>query len=267
MIPTGRSRVFALLGDPVAHSLSPAMQNAAFHALGLDAVYVPLRCAAEAVPVLMRTLASGGGGGNVTVPHKAAAAGTVDRLAAGAEGSCNTFWADEGVLVGDSTDAIGVQAGLDAIGAPATGWLVLGTGGSARAAIRAAAAAGAAVAVRSRVPARAAALADVARAAGVGGVAPEDCEVVINATPLGLADADPLPAPTEATRGMRWALDLVYRPGGTAWVGALRQQGCRAADGREVLVAQGAAALERWFRGVRAPVEVMRAAVRRALGG
>ena len=74
----GRTRVFALLGQPVAHSLSPAMQNAAFRVLGLDAVYVPLPCAAEHVPVLMAALAAAGGGGNVTVPHKAIAAKAVD---------------------------------------------------------------------------------------------------------------------------------------------------------------------------------------------
>ncbi|MBK9693402.1 MAG: hypothetical protein IPO73_17250 [Gemmatimonadetes bacterium] len=72
---SGRSRVFAILGDPVAHSLSPAMHNAAFHALGLEAVYVPLRAAAAEVPVLLHALARAGGGGNVTVPHKEARRG------------------------------------------------------------------------------------------------------------------------------------------------------------------------------------------------
>ena len=73
----GRTRVFALLGQPVAHSLSPAMQNAAFRVLGLDAVYVPLPCSAEHVKVLMSALAAAGGGGNVTVPHKGVAATAV----------------------------------------------------------------------------------------------------------------------------------------------------------------------------------------------
>jgi len=256
---SGRTRVFALLGDPVSHSLSPAMQNAAFRALGLDAAYVPLRCHARDVAGLMRGLAMAGGGGNVTVPHKLLAAATVDRLADGAEGSCNTFWAEADALVGASTDPEGILGGLRTISAPATAWLILGTGGSAWAAVRAAMAAGAAIAVRSRSSERAAALLARASSAGARTASVEACEVAINATPLGLEDADPLPMVPGGT--IRFGLDLVYRPGGTRWVRALDAAGCRAADGREVLVTQGAAALERWFPGVRAPTEVMRAAV------
>lgn len=263
MKPSGRTRVFALLGDPVSHSLSPAMQNAAFRALGLDAAYVPLRCDAGDVPVLMRGLARAGGGGNVTIPHKPLAAATVDRLTDGAEGSCNTFWADAGALVGTSTDPAGILGGLRTISAPATTWLILGTGGSAWAAVRTAIRSGAAVAVRSRSPERGEALRARAVAAGARTVPPEACEVAINATPLGLADTDPLPLAPGGT--IRFGLDLVYRPGGTRWVRALVGAGCQATDGREVLVAQGAAALERWFPGVRAPTEVMRAAVAAAL--
>jgi shikimate dehydrogenase len=255
--------VFALLGDPVSHSLSPAMQNAAFRALGLDAVYVPLRCDASEVAGLMRGLARAGGGGNVTVPHKRLAAATADRVADGAEGSCNTFWAEGETLVATSTDPEGILGGLRTLSAPPSTWLILGTGGSAWAAVRTAIAVGAAVAVRSRSPERGEAL--LARAAGAGArtVSPEDCEVAINATPLGLEDTDPLPLAPGGT--IRFGLDLVYRPGGTRWVRALVGAGCRATDGREVLVAQGAAALERWFPGVRAPTEVMRATVAAAL--
>ena len=75
----GATRVYALLGDPVAHSLSPALQNAAFRALGLDAVYVALRCEASALAALMASLVRQGGGGNVTIPHKAAAARALAR--------------------------------------------------------------------------------------------------------------------------------------------------------------------------------------------
>ena len=75
---TGSTRVFAILGDPVAHSLSPVMHNAAFRALGIQAVYVPFACTAEDVPPLILALARAGGGGNVTVPHKEAAARAVD---------------------------------------------------------------------------------------------------------------------------------------------------------------------------------------------
>jgi shikimate dehydrogenase len=263
---SGRSRVFALLGDPVAHSVSPAMQNAAFQVLGLDAVYVPLRCDAEAVPALMRALVTAGGGGNVTVPHKRVAAAAVHRLEGGVPDVCNTFWGEGNDLVGDCTDVAGIRAGLAAIGAPATTWLILGTGGSAGAAIAAATSAGAAVAIRSRSPERAERMRNQATRAGLTLVDPVDCVVAINATPLGLSLDDPLPVSAEETPRLGWALDLVYRPGATRWVAAMRLAGAQAADGREVLVAQGAAALERWFPGRRAPVEVMRAAVARALG-
>jgi shikimate 5-dehydrogenase len=96
-------------------------------------------------------------------------------------------------------------------------------------------------------------------------VAPEDCEVVINCTPLGLAPKDPLPLDPGQVSPGAVALDLVYRRGETSWVRALRERGCRAADGRVVLVEQGAASFERWFPGAPAPREVMYAAVRAAL--
>ena len=90
-------------------------------------------------------------------------------------------------------------------------------------------------------------------------------DVVINTTPLGLRAADPLPAEPRSLAGVRAALDLVYAAGGTPWVRALTEAGLRAADGREVLVQQGAAAFARFFPDQRPPLEVMRAAVARAL--
>jgi shikimate dehydrogenase len=91
-------------------------------------------------------------------------------------------------------------------------------------------------------------------------VQPAGCTVVINTTPLGLASTDPLPL-DRPPASAAVALDMVYAGGETHWVRAMRRAGLRAADGRTMLVAQGAAALECWFPGVRAPVEVMRAAV------
>ncbi|MGH7525710.1 MAG: shikimate dehydrogenase family protein, partial [Gemmatimonadales bacterium] len=148
----GTTRVFALLGDPVAHSLSPAMQNAAFRALGLPAVYVPLRCSTDDVPPLVRALTRAGGGGNVTVPHKETAAAAVDRCLESAEiaGACNTFWGEDGRSMGDNTDVTGVLVALKGLDAPSGPWLVAGTGGGARAAVIAAGRRGAAVAISSR---------------------------------------------------------------------------------------------------------------------
>ncbi len=262
-----RTRVFALLGNPVSHSLSPIMQNAAFRVLGLDAVYVPLPCAADQVPVLMTVLAAAGGGGNVTVPHKAAAARALSRPSelVGALGTCNTFWWDRETLTGDTTDVLGVQAAVGQLEVEAEAWLVIGTGGSARAVLEAARLQGARIAVSSRSPARAAEFLALAGTRGVGAAAAEEAGLIINATPLGLAPGDPLPSRPEATPAAIAALDLVYRRGETAWVAAQRRAGRRAIDGREVLLAQGAAALRRWFPLVAPPLDVMRAALRAAL--
>ena len=264
----GRTRVFALLGDPVSHSLSPTMQNAAFRVLGLDAVYVPLGCTVDDVPSLMRSLASAGGGGNVTVPHKEVAAGALDRSSdrVAQFGTCNTFWWEDGALRGDTTDVDGILAAVDRLGVEADAWLVIGTGGSARAVAEAARLRGARLAVVSRDAARRAAFVSRAAGLGVGSAAPEEAMLVINATPLGLRPNDPLPLPLSATPAAVAALDMVYRPGCTPWVREHRLAGRRADDGREVLIAQGAAALSRWFPLHDPPVEVMRAAVRAALG-
>ena len=264
---SGRTRVFALLGDPVSHSLSPAMHNAAFHALGIEAVYVPLRCRADAVEPLIRALIDAGGGGNVTVPHKEVAADSVRRLRERARifGACNTFWGVAGESVGDNTDAEGLLEALAQLDPPDSGWLVAGTGGSAHAVVGAAREHGAGIAVRSRDPERQERFEEWARSIGVTIVPREQCGVLINATPLGLGPRDPLPIPLHLAPGAQVALDLVYADGETPWVRALKAHGLRAADGRGMLVAQGAAAFERWFPGVPAPREIMRAAVDAAL--
>ena len=259
----GSTRVFALLGNPVAHSLSPAMQNAAFRALGLPAVYVALRCDAGHLPMLIHGLAAAGGGGNITVPHKEAAAAGVGRILDTARevGACNTFWTRDGEVVGDNTDVGGVLAAVDQLAPPQGPWLIAGTGGSARAALVAAGRRGVGVALRSRSPERARTLERWAGERGLRLAPAAECTVVLNATPLGLRPDDPLPVMPEDAPGARVALDMVYRPGETAWVRAMRGAGRRAADGRAMLVAQGAAALECWFPGADAPEEIMRAAV------
>ena len=265
------TRLLAILGDPVAHSLSPAMHNAAIRALGLDAVYVGLRVQAAALPDVLKALTAIGAAGNVTVPHKEAVERYVARKtdACAKAGACNTFWVEEGDLVGDNTDVSGVREALAALGADgARRWLVIGTGGSARAVAIAAAHAGAELRVRSRAPERAQRFAAWAAEQGTRAAVWKDREatdVAINATPLGLAPADALPVDPVRLPEVRCALDLVYTAGETRWVQALRATGVAAADGREMLVRQGAAAFDRFFPGAKAPIDVMRAAVSRAL--
>ena len=273
------TRLLVVLGDPVAHSLSPVMHNAAIRALGLDAVYVALQTPAAALPGLLSVLPALGGAGNVTVPHKEAAERCLARKTdlCARVGACNTFWTERGSLVGDNTDVAAILTALRQLGGGADGggsWLVIGTGGAARAVAVAAATAKADLHVVSRDAARARAFSDWARSAGAraeparGALQPD---VAINATPLGLKETDPLPLDPERARGgggggrLVAALDLVYAPGGTRWARTLRAAGVPAQDGREVLVQQGAAAFARFFPDRAAPVEVMRAAVDRAL--
>ena len=265
------TRLLAVIGDPVEHSLSPAMHNAACRALGLDAVYVALRCPPAALPALLAACAAVGGAGNITVPHKEAAERCLARKTdlCARVGACNTFWSEQGALVGDNTDVTGVLASLRALGADsAERWLVIGTGGTARAVAVAAAEARAELHVLSRDPARAQQFAEWARSRGAnalpahGDLAPD---VAINATPLGLKDSDPLPLNAARVPRLRAALDLVYAPGETRWVRVLRAAGVSAQDGREMLIQQGVAAFGRFFPGTQAPAEVMRAAVARTL--
>jgi shikimate dehydrogenase len=260
----GRTRVFALLGDPVSHSLSPLMYNAAFRVLGIGAVYVALRCSAEALEPLMESLVQQGGGGNVTVPHKASAAEALARLGGPVLPVCNTFWGNGKGIAGTETDSLGIQAALGELEVLGGDWLLIGSGGSARAALVAAHRANARVAVRSRNPEKSRALLAFAQELGVKEADPECCTVFLNCTPLGLVPSDPMPLDPQLVPEHGVALDLVYRKGGTPWVRALRARGIAAADGRTVLIEQGAASFERWFEKP-APREVMRAAIHSAL--
>ena len=266
---TGHTRVFAVLGDPVRHSLSPAMHNAAIRALGFDAVYVALRVPPAALAATMGALGAMEVAGNVTVPHKGGAYRAVAQLTdvARRSGAVNTFWVQEGVLHGDNTDVAGADEALTTLGAPGP-WVVAGTGGSARTVALVAARRGIALRVRSREPERAVAFAAWAREQEAD-AAPDDgaaAGTLINATPLGLAATDSAPFPVERFARASATLDLAYAPGLTAWIRAARKAGLAAADGRDMLVAQGAHAFERFFPGAVAPREVMRAAVARVLG-
>lgn len=262
-----RVRVFAILGDPILHSLSPAMYNAAFRALGLSAVYVPVRCSSRDLPGLLGGLARAGGGGNITVPHKELAARLVQDASEMVRevGACNTFWRHAERVRGDNTDVEGVAEALRLLGVTGGRWLVAGTGGGARAVIIAARRAGASVAIRSRDEARAAEFGEWVRQRGVEIVAPETCTVLVNATPLGLRRGDSPPIPDDVALGATIALDLVYASGATPWIVECRRRGLAAADGRELLIAQGVAAFRRWYPDTAPPVEVMRAAVHGAL--
>jgi shikimate dehydrogenase len=247
------------------------MQNAAFRAAGVDAVYVAIGCRANEVPALNTARARTGGGGNVTVPHKAVAAGVgtpSDRVAR--LGAANVFGgAADGTPVVDNTDVDGLLALVRRLGVAAPTWGVLGTGGSARAVAGAAREAGVALAVHSRSPDRAAAFSAWCAALGVAIAPMETATLLINATPLGLRPDDPFPCDLATMPQCRGVLDLTYRTDGpTALVRAARARGLAAEDGREMLLVQGAAGWATWFpdRPVAPPIEVMRAALAGRLG-
>lgn len=269
-VPSASTRLIALLGDPVGHSLSPVFQNAAFDAAGVDGVYVALRAPAGEVPGLIRGIALSGGGGNVTLPHKELAARTVDRASDAVlrTGACNTFWAEEGQVFGDNTDVSGVAAAMRRVlGGPPAGArvLLLGAGGSARAVVAALVDEGAGrLEVLNRTPQRAAPLVALAAEAGLEAATVPDphrlrgerFDLVVNATSLGIRDDDPLPLdPITGIQAVA-VLDLVYSRHSTAWVRAWSERGVPAADGLDMLVAQGAASFERWW-GLPAPLEPM----------
>jgi shikimate dehydrogenase len=275
--PTPATRILILLGNPVAHSLSPAFQNAAIRALGLDAVYAALPCDMESVRPLIRAFCRAGGGGNVTVPHKAPAAECLERAtpAVRRTGACNTFWGEDGVICGDNTDVDGFRYAIrDLLPDPAGSTaFIVGAGGAAAAAACALLDAGAgAITLINRSPDRARTLA--ARLDPDGrvlrvvtsrhDVAGQDIDLVVNATSLGLAPGGPLPFDLATLGRVGAALDLVYAASGeTSWVAHARALGIPAADGTAMLLGQGAAAFSRWFR-TDPPLDAMRDALERA---
>ena len=256
-----------VLGWPVAHSRSPAMHNGALEALGLapDWRYQLLPVPPELLADTVRALpAAGFRGANVTIPHKEAALALADGATprARAIGAANTLlFTPEGRIDADNTDAPGLIAALPEPPQGRTA-LVLGAGGSARAAAWALRDAGAAdVAVWNRTPGRARALAADLGVRAVEHAEPAD--LLVNCTAVGLHGGDEalkdLPVRADALTEYACVVDLVYRDGGTPLLAAAARQGCAVVDGLEVLVRQGALSLEA-FVGRPAPVAVMRRA-------
>lgn len=262
---TARPGRLVLLGHPVRHSLSPRFQNAALDVLGVPLRYEALDVAPDALDACLDALIAERAAGNVTIPHKGRVAARCARRTAIAErvGAVNTFWVDDdGALAGDNTDV----GGFEHLARRVLGEIpadvhvgLLGAGGAAAAVLAAIERwSGSEVTLVNRSAARREALRarfPVVRRATDDTSALAGCDIVVNATPVGL-DGTALPVPVARLAPHAAAIDLVYRPGETAWVRAARETGRRAADGLAMLVEQGALALERWL-GVAAPREVM----------
>lgn len=274
---TARTRVFALIGDPVSHSSSPTIQNAAMRDLGFDGVYVALQAGWEEVVGFVRGLAKGGGGGNITLPHKEKAARVVDvhSPAVKRTGACNTFWFEDGKVHGDNTDVDGFSRALEVfLGGPPEGKkvLVLGAGGAARACLVALMDGGVKEVQilnrnrdRARVVARRIGGARARVLDDPGEADHQAYDLVVNTTRLGLGSDDPLPFDLRRLSRAGAVLDLVYLPRPTPFVEAARELGIRAADGMEMLVQQGAVSFERWW-GQKPSLEVMRASLQKPTG-
>jgi shikimate dehydrogenase len=262
---TGSTRIVGVIGDPVGHSRSPAMHNAAFDALELDWVYVafPVRRGEGAAAV--RAVATLGLAGlNVTMPHKADAAAACDDLSseAAALGTVNTVVNADGTLAGHSTDGDGFLRALDDEGIAVAGQraVIVGAGGAGRAITHALGRAGAHVTVAARRPdaARSAAsLAPGGAAVALDELTVEHFDVVVNATPIGM-DGEPPPFDTALLHDGQFVFDTVY-PVETPLLREARARGARAAGGLGMLVHQGALSFSLWT-GVEPPLEVMRAA-------
>jgi shikimate dehydrogenase len=269
---TGATRVAGVIGWPVAHSLSPALHNAAFSASGADWVYVALPVEpGRAVDALDAMATFGIAGLSVTMPHKADVAAAVDSVSPAAQTlrSVNTVVRQaDGTLVGHSTDGAGFVASLRAdAGVDPTGWsvVVLGAGAAARSVIDAVATAGAArIAVVNRTAATAEEAASLAP--DVASVCPtselssvvREADLVVNATSIGMGSAD-LPLDPDLLQPGQLVADLVYHPLETALLAAARTRGCTVLDGLGMLVHQAAIQQELWT-GSSPDVAVMRAA-------
>lgn len=285
----GLTRPTGVIGWPIRHTLSPAMHNAAYDALGLNWACLPFAVpdqrallafveAARRLPFV---------GFNVTMPYKQALAELCDEVAALAQmaGAVNTVHCVDGKLMGYNTDSRGLleslaeDAGFDPAGTPVA---VIGAGGAAGAAVTALMLAKAgSLALVNRDTGRAEALmerigdrmrsmsVEILPLDGSAATAVREADLVINATPVGMGAGDPSPVPAAWLRDGQVVLDMVYRAGTTALVAEATAAGARAFNGLGMLAAQGALAIDIWIgaeRGqVRAPRDVMRRAATSAL--
>lgn len=265
---TGATKIAGIIGDPVAHSRSPAIWNAAFDATGCDWVFVafPVR-AGQASVALDGMRALGISGLSVTMPHKSDAAKACDELTSTADAldAVNAVANVDGRLVGDSTDGEGFIRLLHDVDVDPAGKraLIVGAGGAARAIARALGAAGAAVTVAARradAAARAGELAPGGEALAWADIDSRlaETDIIVNATPIGMA-GEPPPFDVDLMTPDHVLVDTVYHPTETPLLASARARGARSIGGLGMLVHQAAITFES-FTGSDAPLAVMRAA-------
>ena len=276
-MPSGSTLHFAVIGDPIAHSRSPLMHNAAFRALGIDADYTAVHVTREGLPEFLQSARTALNGFNVTVPHKNAVIPFLDGITprAALAGSVNTVSVRDGKLFGDTTDATGLERAVQEVfRLPLKGAnvCILGCGGVVRALVFHLVDAGcASIRILNRTAEKAAQLTTEllkhVPAFDCGFAALDDLpsvrnalggsDLVIQCTSLGLRDGDGSPVDPELIPGTACLFDTIYRE--TDILVRCRARGLRVSGGLPMLVHQGAESFRIWT-GREAPVEVMRAA-------
>ena len=267
-------KVYGVIGFPVDHSLSPAMHNAAFEALGMDCAYEAFAVKGEHLgDAILGAKHLGFGGVNVTIPHKEAVIKIIKPDPRAAEiGAANTI--DFGKMTAFNTDAPGAVAALKDSGVVIRkkNALVIGAGGSARAVVYGLLREGATVTIANRTPAKAADLAAYMRSVGdVFGTSLDDlgekvrvAEIVVNTTPVGMGWEDRPLVTRDMLDRTHVVFDLVYRPLETPLLKEAKAAGAKTVDGIAMLARQGALSFELWT-GVKPPLDVMERSARNAV--
>jgi len=273
---SGKTKVCAVIGDPVEHSLSPCFQNAAFQHLGLDFVYVAFTVKAEELRGAIEGVRSLGFHGlNVTMPHKISIIQYLDELDEDAEriGSVNTVLNRDGRLIGYTTDGVGALNALKNNGVDPKGKkiVILGAGGASRSVSLALIKEAKELVILNRTVRRAERLVcDLHRLVKEdekvrsGGLTEENlrkelenADILINATPVGMMpNEDKMPVKEEHLHPNLVVFDLVYNPIETKLLRKAKMIGAKTIDGLSMLIHQGAASFEIWT-GVKAPIHVM----------
>jgi shikimate dehydrogenase len=278
MTITGKTRICGVIGEPIEHTLSPIMHNAAFQTLGLDYVFLAFRVkTADVEDAASGIRALNIRGLNVTMPHKTAIIKHLDRVDLSAQivNSVNTILNKENLLFGFNTDGVGALKALKENGVELKGRkvLLLGAGGAARAIAYALAKEADELAVLNRTVKQAQALAKLLEKScnkkiASGSLSPsdiqsnlQDSDILINATAIGMKPKpDESPVAPKLLRKNLAVMDIVYNPLETKMVKDAKAAGATVISGVEMLIHQGAASFEIWT-GKSAPVEVMRQAV------
>ena len=279
---SGQTRPYAVLGHPIGHSLSPVMHNAAFEALGMDAIYLAFDVPPERLMDTLTALKSlGFGGVNLTIPLKETAfAGLTDvDDTARRFRAVNTVRFTPDGFQGFNTDGQGILRALrESFDLQLRGCdvFILGCGGAGRAVALMCAVEGASqIRLADRTPARALRVAEEIRllapqisvSTSTLTDAPQAChsaQLAIQATSVGLKPGDPSLLPSSAFHRGQWAYDLIYHVAETPWMAAAAQAGAKTANGLGMLLHQGAESFTIWTER-EAPIDVMRRALENAL--